>query len=423
MSIEIANINNSSSPTPIDRKMIGFKSTAIPNDRIEITNKKKELTDWQKIGIGLGIIGVLALGTELVGYKGKHLKKIWEKITGKKPPKTPENKGVKDPSAEAKNVYETIADFKNISDAKRYFENIGISTVFKDGAERHLADLNQIKGDLALLEKNGVALPKPETIIMSDWHNIDELKQIFRSLNIREEEADICHKFSGFWGTVKRGSDNKCHVIINTSFSGNYGKFIHEMGHIHHDYLNSSYLHTKVRSEEEFLKKQMEILGISRIGLSSGYIDSLARDGDDYIKSILRVYNMEDASSETFAKIKRLFHNIETNGDCEKVFSINGKDGKTYAINAKRMVDMMANESGVYAPTKMWENVAEIFQGLNEGKTYSDLVMLMYDLNGGGRVPNLVIKGKKYDDYIESLYNNKDLIRQLRETIDVKEFV
>ena len=83
----------------------------------------------------------------------------------------------------------------------------------------------------------------------------------------------------------------------------------------------------------------------------------------------------------------------------------------------------MASESGVYTPTKTWENVAEIFQGLNRGKEYSDLVMLMYDINGGGRVPNLVIKGKKYDDYIESLYNNPDLIQKLRECIEVKEFI
>ena len=47
--------------------------------------------------------------------------------------------------------------------------------------------------------------------------------------------------------------------------------------------------------------------------------------------------------------------------------------------------------------------------------------MLMYDMNGGGRVPNRVIKDMKYDDYIESLYNNKDLIRQLRECVEIKQ--
>ena len=118
-----------------------------------------------------------------------------------------------------------------------------------------------------------------------------------------------------------------------------------------------------------------------------------------------------------------MFPDIVNEDDYLKLFSLYSKDKKTYVINAKKMVDKMYSESGVYAPAKTWENVAEIFEGLNKGKEYSDLVMLMYDINGGGRVPNLVIKGMKYDDYIESLYNNKDLIRKLSECIEVKELV
>ena len=84
------------------------------------------------------------------------------------------------------------------------------------------------------------------------------------------------------------------------------------------------------------------------------------------------------------------------------------------------MIEKMASESNVYAPDVAFENVAEIFQKLNQGHQFSDEVMLMYDFCGGGRVPNLVIKGQKYDDYIASLYQNKELLQKLRDCIEIK---
>ena len=68
-------------------------------------------------------------------------------------------------------------------------------------------------------------------------------------------------------------------------------------------------------------------------------------------------------------------------------------------------------------PMKM---LLKFFEGLNKGQKYSDEVMLIYDFCGGGRVPNLVIKGKKYDDYIASLYENKDLIQRLKSLLDIR---
>mgnify|MGYP006916105940 CR=1 FL=1 len=409
MSLKInhISINNSIDSVPI-ATIVNFKSNPQSPDKVEISNKKKELSVGAKVGIGLGISAVIGLAIELICGKGKHLKSLWEKITGKggsKPPVKPNP--------------DIVKSFKSIDEAKTYFENLGIKAIFKSGSENHLSDLNKIKNDLVLLEKNGVALTKPESIIISDWHNKEELKQIFTPLNINESQTEVCNKAADFWGTVARSNDNKYHVLINSSFGGDYGAFIHEMGHIHQDYLNSSFWHSKGLNGKEFMQKQMEVFGLAHIKLNPALDTS-----SEYISSIFRYFTAfdETSSPEIIQRCRRIFPNI-TASDDNKVFCINDINGKTYYIDAKKMVDKMASESGVYAPTKTWENVAEIFQGLNRGKEYSDLVMLMYDINGGGRVPNLVIKGKKYDDYIESLYNNPDLIQKLRECIEVKEFI
>lgn len=399
-------------------------SSAMPNYSDNVSFKATEkssvlqkdgLSTNAKLGIGLGIVTLIGLGAELIIGKGKHIKSLWQKIVEKSPISSTQKPNTGIPE---------IKDFKNLEEAKEYFERIGIKTIFKDGSEKHLADLNNIKKDLVLLDKNGVAIPKPNSIILCDWHNVDESKQIFRTLNIDERNADSCKTLVGYWGTISKSTDNKCHVIINSSFSGNYGKFIHEMGHIHQDSFRTSYWHSKGLSDREFINKQLDVLGLSDIGIADDGIDMIIREsGNEYTPAIFRHVYYSNVSPEVKTKLKNLFPSIKNDDDYLKLFSIFGKDRKTYVINAKKMADKMYSESRVYAPEKIWENVAEIFEGLNKGKEYSDLVMLMYDINGGGRVPNLVIKGKKYDDYIASLYNNKDLIAELRKCIEIKEFV
>ena len=401
------NINNVMQ-NPLDN--VSFKS----EEKTPVV-QKEGLSSNSKLSIGLGIVTLIGLGAELIIGKGKHIKSFWQKLTSKSTKSTPQKPNTGIPE---------IDDFKNLDEAKKYFDRLGITTVFKDGSEKHLADLNNIKKDLVLLDKNGVAIPKPNSIIISDWHNVDELKQIFRTQNIDERKAESCKTLAGYWGTISKSSDNKCHVIINSSFSGNYGKFIHEMGHIHQDSFRTSYWHSKGLSDREFINKQLDVLGLSDIGIAEDGIDMIIREsGEEFSPAIFRNVYYSNVSPEVKTKLKNLFPSINNEGDYLKLFSIFGKDRKTYVINAKKMADKMYSESGVYAPEKIWENVAEIFEGLNKGKEYSDLVMLMYDINGGGRVPNLVIKGKKYDEYIESLYNNKDLITELRKCIEVKEFV
>ena len=85
----------------------------------------------------------------------------------------------------------------------------------------------------------------------------------------------------------------------------------------------------------------------------------------------------------------------------------------------------MQTEAGVYkiniSETYAWEQTAEMFAKLNKGHQFSDEVMLMYDFIGRSRVPNLVIKGQKYDDYIASLYQNEEILQKLRDSIEIKQ--
>ena len=42
-----------------------------------------------------------------------------------------------------------------------------------------------------ILERNGVAIAKPNSIIVSDWHNVEEAKQIFRKMNIDQDPLPL----------------------------------------------------------------------------------------------------------------------------------------------------------------------------------------------------------------------------------------
>ena len=75
LSIEVNNIGiNNHINSVQNNKVVAFKSNTIPSDSIELSTKKKELSIWSKIGIGVGIVSIIGLGAELIWGKGKHLK-------------------------------------------------------------------------------------------------------------------------------------------------------------------------------------------------------------------------------------------------------------------------------------------------------------------------------------------------------------
>lgn len=381
------------------RVRIAFKSQP---DTVSLSNKKEKNKTILSLG-ALALIGVGAVVYFLT--RGK---------SGSKPvQEAVENSG-----------------FKNINEAKEYFENLGIKTVFKDGTEKHLADLDSIKRDLTTLKTNGAEISKPDTIVFADWSKKTELEEILRDLNLSEDAIrDIPQTLSsnsGMWGTVDSIKGGGNIVFINNNFSSNANKFIHEMGHLNQD-LETSFWHSKGLKGEKFRQKQYEILGLEppkNLASPNTYRNWSNQSLDDLFRTSC---NGGCHTSNDFLKEKICNLFPELNGNFETVFfaPVQKSDGSidAYYINAKKMLEKMHSESKVYAPNKTFENVAEIFEGLNQGKTYSDEVMLMYDFCGGGRLPNLKIKGKSYDDYIESLYQNQELIEKFKTFLEIKKLV
>ena len=135
MSIEINNIkNNLSTSTNGQRTCVAFKTNPIPQDKVEISSKKKGLSDGAKIGIGIGIAGAVGLGI----YKRKSLKNIWEKIFGKgnkKPPKEPNEAGSKPEEVNGSSATENIKKYLDrIDDIKENFSKIFGRDFTKDEA-------------------------------------------------------------------------------------------------------------------------------------------------------------------------------------------------------------------------------------------------------------------------------------------------
>ena len=93
--------------------------------------------------------------------------------------------------------------------------------------------------------------------------------------------------------------------------------------------------------------------------------------------------------------------------------------GKILTVDVSKMTAYMNGKCHCYNKEYLSEQVAEIFEDLLKGRRYNDLTMLMYDFAGGGRIPNLIINGQKYDDYIKSLYENKELVNKLKEFIEI----
>ena len=276
------------------------------------------------------------------------------------------------------------AKFTNIEEAKKYFENLGIEIEFRSVTNEHLPQLNRIKDDLKQIKEMGVKIDKPDSITISDWTNAAEYEELCSKKGITIERKE---EYFAFCAGAK---NNKSHIFINSS-KPTSDVFKHEMGHANHYTGHDSYWESKGIKNSDFANKQLELLGEN-----------------------IKVY---DAGPVHDKHVYNIFHLSFNNAGSRFVFPTTERE--TRYIYTKTMLDKMQAETNCYSPDALGEQVAYVFDGLLKGKKYSDEVMLYYDFAGGARVPNLKIDGKSYDDYMESLYNNKELIAKLRENIKI----
>ena len=277
----------------------------------------------------------------------------------------------------------TIPEFENISQAKRYFEKLGIETDFRGAKEEHLSLLNKIKDNLKQLQEMGVKKDKPDSIIISDWKNASEYEELCRKKGLNVERKE------GYWAFCGRAENGKNHIFINSNHP-EFEKFLHEMGHANHFTGIDSLWHSKGFLGQDFTDKQLKILNTTE-----------------------KIYR-----GRVEAKLNNIFCQKDVHSSSKYIFP--NAEGEVRYVHTKGMIDKMYSETNCYDGGKfLTEQVADVFEGLIKGKKFSDETMLYYDFAGGARIPNLKINGKSYDEYIESLYNNQELIQKLRENIKI----
>lgn len=321
-------------------------------------NKKNNNQAWWIAG-GLVLAGIGAFLTHKAGWWGKN--KIGDKIE------------------DVKNALKE-GDFKKIDEAKEYFQQLGIETDFRGATEEHLPMLNRIKENLKQLKEMGVKKEKPDSLTISDWKNKTELEEIHRNKGVTSDEYK-----PEYFAQFLSSKDKKQHIFINSN-KPNFDMFRHEMGHLN-DFSYDSYWHAKGVLGHDFADKQLQILGQDE-----------------------KIYRSTGNFNNIF-----YFHPKETN----TTFSFPNKEMQTRFVHAQDMISKMQSETGCYAPELLIEQKAYIFEELLKGKKFSDEVMLYYDFCGGARIPNLKINDKNYDEYIESLYNNPELIQKLKDIIKI----
>ena len=74
-----------------------------------------------------------------------------------------------------------------------------------------------------------------------------------------------------------------------------------------------------------------------------------------------------------------------------------------------KLTSRLSSEVKSYS-TMADESFADMFSLMIDGKEYSKGAMLFYDMAGGARIPNKVINGMQYDDYMVKLYSNAENI-------------
>lgn len=124
--------------------------------------------------------------------------------------------------------------------------------------------------------------------------------------------------------------------------------------------------------------------------------DVIKHEIGHYHRNVLRdnVYGAAEGNNEVFlAAVKNIAQ--KTNMTTEQVI--------------EKLTSRLHSEVKAYSPMAD-ESFADMFSLMIDGKQYSKGAMLFYDMAGGGRIPNKVINGVKYDDYICSLYEDAENI-------------
>lgn len=89
--------------------------------------------------------------------------------------------------------------------------------------------------------------------------------------------------------------------------------------------------------------------------------------------------------------------------------NISQKTGLSREQVLEKLTSKLSSEVKSYNPMAD-ESFADMFSLMIDGKQYSKGAMLFYDMAGGARIPNKVINGMKYDDYICKLYEDAENI-------------
>ncbi len=275
---------------------------------------------------------------------------------------------------------DVFGEFKSVKEAKKYFEDLGINTEFKDVNNEHLPLLNRIKEDLKKLKELGVKFDKPDTLTISDWHKAEEYEELCRKRGVNIERIE---EYYAFCAGDKNGAN---HVFVNSSKPSS-DFFRHEMGHANHHRGHDSFWEAQGVTNQDFADKQLEILG-QDIKIFRG------------TKDFKNIFHFNPAQSST-------------------KFAFPNQNMETRFVYVNDIVNKMQTETSCYKPDSLSEQVAYVFDELVKGNKFSDEVMLYYDFAGGARIPNLKIDGKTYNEYIESLYNNPELIQRLKNNIKI----
>lgn len=284
------------------------------------------------------------------------------------------------------------SEFQSEDEIVKYFKNLGIDVRLEDFTPKHFETFNLIRDDIELLSKIGLEETIPKCICLSDWRNVERTKQILNEYGLNIKFPLNRRAYCGASAnTIFINSSD----IAQASSGGVFKKFKHEIGHRRHytHYASNgilgsngsnSLLGNGVQDNIAFANKQLEILGING--------------------KVCRVKNYPEQYQLT-APINNKLIPLES--------------AKVLSVDLSKMLKYMNDKCHCYNKTLISEQVAEIFEDLLKGRRFDDLTMLMYDFAGGGRIPNLIINGSKYDDYIKSLYSNKELVDKLKEFISI----